>query len=159
MRALVLDLHDRRQHAVAAVGLSFVRIKALHQLVDGPLPMRELAARLGVDRPYVTVISDDLEARGLVTRGPHPSDRRAKLLSITPAGREIDARAGQVLNEPPAALVALPEEQLRLLNEVLDRLVAAAEAPAISRPPASRTAAHRPHRHSGRRPSRRRRTR
>lgn len=41
----------------------------------------------------VKLIVDQLEADGLVTRSPHPSDRRATLVEITAAGR---ARAGEV---------------------------------------------------------------
>jgi DNA-binding MarR family transcriptional regulator len=129
MRELVLDLHDRRQDAVAAVGLSFVRIKALRRLATGPSTLRELAAHLGVDPPYVTVISRDLEARGLLTRTAHPTDRRAKLLTITPAGRKINDRAARVLNAPPAALAALPADELERLADVLARLAAPTPPP------------------------------
>jgi DNA-binding MarR family transcriptional regulator len=129
MRELVLDLHDRRQDAVSAVGLSFVRIKALRRLATGPSTMRELAAYLGVDAPYVTVISRDLEERGFVTRSVHPTDGRAKLLTITPAGRDVNDRAGGVLNAPPAALAALPADELERLADVLARLAAPTPPP------------------------------
>ncbi len=138
MRMLVLDLHDRRQQACAAVDLSFARIKALQQLAGGPMAMRVLAGRLGADPPYVTLISDDLEQRGLVQRSVHPTDRRAKLLTITPAGREVLARAERVLEEPPAALLDLTGEELAILTVLLDRVVDAVEAA----PAARRVARH-----------------
>jgi len=123
MRTLVLDLYDRRQDASAIVGLSILRIKALRLLTVGPLTMRELATRLGADPPYVTLIVDDLQERALVIRTVHPTDRRAKLVSLTDAGRETQIRAEEVLAEPPAALRELPVEQLTLLNETLERLI------------------------------------
>ena len=124
MRALVTD-HDRKREACAAVGLSFVRVKALRALDGEDLTMGELASRLAADPPYVTLIAADLEERGLISRGPHPRDGRAKLLSITPAGRDVAATAERILSEPPAALSALPDDQLgeltRILGEVVER--------------------------------------
>ncbi len=127
MRMLVLDLHDRRHQASAAVELSFLRIKALKVLDVGPTTMRELSGRLGADPPYVTLISQDLEQRGLVRRTVHPTDRRAKLLSITPAGQAVLARAEAVLDEPPPALLDLTSQELEILTVLLDRVVEAVE--------------------------------
>jgi DNA-binding MarR family transcriptional regulator len=76
LRALVLDRFDRRAEVTAAaLGLSFARVRAVLAVADEPLPMRELATRLAADPPYVTLIVDDLQARGLVDRRPHPADR------------------------------------------------------------------------------------
>ena len=63
MRALVLDRYDRRKKVCDALGMSFIRAKALRRIVDGPMTMRELAAALGTDPPYTTVVVDDLERR------------------------------------------------------------------------------------------------
>jgi len=128
MRALVLDLHDRRQEACATVDLSIAKIKALRALSNEPMTMRELAARLSADPPYVTLIGDDLERRGFITRSVHPTDRRAKLVTLTDAGRDANARAQRVLAEPPAALAELPADELAVLTRVLERLVEAAPA-------------------------------
>jgi DNA-binding MarR family transcriptional regulator len=40
----------------------------------------------------VTDLVDALEAAGLVSRGPHPTDRRATLVSLTEAGDAAAAR-------------------------------------------------------------------
>src|SRR4051794_41564343 len=77
MSALVLD-HDRKVQASEALGLSFARVRALRQLAKQPLTLRALAEHLLADPPYVTVMVDDLEKRGLVARKPHPDDRRAQ---------------------------------------------------------------------------------
>ena len=125
MRALVLD-YDRRREASVEVGLSFMRIKALRELADEAMTMSELASRLFADPPYMTLIASDLEERGLISRAPHPRDGRAKLLSITPPGRDVAAAAGRVLNEPPAALRDLPDEDLRELARILGEIAGAA---------------------------------
>ena len=49
--------------------------------------MGELSQRLMVTGANVTGITDQLEAEGLVRRLPHPSDRRAFTVQLTPRGR------------------------------------------------------------------------
>lgn len=129
MRAMVLD-NDRRREVCDALGMSFVRAKALLCLDDEPLSMAELAGALAIDAPYATVVVDDLEARGLVRRRPHPSDRRAKLVAATPAGSEAAARARAILEAPPDALLRLDPADLRTLGRLL------AGAPGDREPPA-----------------------
>ncbi len=121
MRALVLD-HDRRKEVCDALDMSLVRIKALLALAGESMTMRELATRLSTDRPYTTLIVDDLEARKLLARNVHPQDRRAKVVAVTSAGQDAARRAARMLNEPPAALRTLSTEQLNALDEILARL-------------------------------------
>jgi len=122
MRALVLDRYDVKAAACAALGMSFVRIKALRHIAAAPVTMRDLAGMLASDPPYVTLIVDDLTRRGLVTRSPNPADRRSRIVTATPAGHAAAARAGQILGEPPAALRALDDGELATLDRILARL-------------------------------------
>ena len=70
-----------------------------------------MARELGLDRTVMTYLVDDLEQAGLVERQPDPSDRRARHVLITEAGRErldsarLDA-ATRVLRLPVWALVS-----------------------------------------------------
>ncbi len=78
-----------RQHATelaADYDLSFLQLRALWRL-EQPLATGTLAEQLGLDRSNVTSVVDGLEVRGLVTRQPHPEDRRVKLLVLTDPGR------------------------------------------------------------------------
>lgn len=124
MRELVLDQHDRRKDVTEALGMSFVKAKALRRLAKGPMSMRELALQLLTDRPYATVLVDDLEQRGLVSRTVNPDDRRSKLVTVTDEGRAAAELATKILATPPASLLALPVEDLRELDRILDRIVA-----------------------------------
>jgi DNA-binding MarR family transcriptional regulator len=128
MRRLVLDLHDRRFAVSEATGMSYLRAKALRMLLPGPLPMRELGAALVTDAPYVTVIVDDLEERGLVEREANPADRRSKLVRITAAGRAVARKAAEIQSAPPPALAALPASDLETLDRILRGLVEGSEA-------------------------------
>ena len=51
------------------------------------LKMGELSRRLMVTGGNVTGITDQLQQEGLVSREALPSDRRAYLIRLTPAGR------------------------------------------------------------------------
>ena len=121
MSEIVLD-HDRKVAVSDALGMSWTRVLALRQLATEPLTLRVLADRLTADPPYVTLMVDDLEQRGLVQRMPHPEDRRSKLVELTATGRAAAARAEAILDEPPAGLSQLPGEDLATLLGVLERL-------------------------------------
>lgn len=123
MRALVLDRYDRRKKVCDALGMSFIRAKALRRIVDGPMTMRELAAALGTDPPYTTVVVDDLERRGLVTRTVRAGDRRSKIVSITPDGAAQAHLAERILNDPPRPVRELPATDLEALGRILGTLL------------------------------------
>jgi DNA-binding MarR family transcriptional regulator len=123
MGDLVLD-NERRREVADALGMSFGRAKALRRLARAPMAMGDLASTLGIDKAYVTVIIDDLEAQGLVRRRPHPSDRRAKLVEATRKGKDLARRADKILGTPPPGLLSLEprqaEELLRILRVVAE---------------------------------------
>ncbi|MYS82670.1 MarR family winged helix-turn-helix transcriptional regulator [Embleya scabrispora] len=125
MRTLVLERHDRRRQVTEATGLSFVRVKALRRIAAGPLSMRELAARLSTDKPYTTLVVDDLERRGLIERTIHPADRRQRMLAVTPEGLRIAQIARGILDDPPEILRDLPRADLAALDRVITALVEA----------------------------------
>ena len=120
---LVLDRHDVKAAACAALGLSFVRVRALRLVAAGPLPLGTLAERLGTDPPYVTVIVDDLAARGLLTREPNPADRRSRLVTLTAAGARAAATAERILGAPPEPLLALSPADLSTLDRIVTALL------------------------------------
>ncbi|SEN27829.1 MarR family winged helix-turn-helix transcriptional regulator [Actinacidiphila rubida] len=118
LRALVLEQNERRKETADALGMSFFRVKALRRIAAEPMRMSELAVELGSDRPYVTLVVDDLVKRGLVERNPHPTDRRSKIVTVTPDGKAAAARADAILSTPPDAVSALPPEDLAALDRI-----------------------------------------
>ena len=123
MTDLVLE-NTRRREVTEATGINFGRTRALRRLARQPLSMGELAAALGIDPPNATVVVDDLEAMGLVRRGPHPTDRRAKVVEATRKGKELAGRADAILATPPAALSALSADDLEALRRILASVAA-----------------------------------
>jgi DNA-binding MarR family transcriptional regulator len=84
----------RRLRQEAASELSPSQSAAL-ATVDrhGPLTPSELALRERIKRPTATRVIAWLEASGLVDRTRDPHDGRSSLVTLTPAGRELLARA------------------------------------------------------------------
>jgi DNA-binding MarR family transcriptional regulator len=121
MSDLVLD-NERRREVADALGMSFGRARTVRRLARRPMSMGELAAALGIDPPNATTVVSDLEALGLVTRRPHPTDGRAKIVEATRKGKELARRADAILATPPPALAAASEEDLETLREILGRV-------------------------------------
>lgn len=118
---LVLD-NERRREVSDAIGLSFGRVKALRRIARHPMTMGELAAKLGIDAPYATLVVDELERQGLVERRPHPSDRRVKLVTATPWGTKEAQRAQDILNRLPVGMETLSGAELETLATILEKV-------------------------------------
>jgi DNA-binding MarR family transcriptional regulator len=75
----------------AEFSTTLTRFDVLAQLdaASGKLSMGELSARLMVTNGNVTGLIAGMEADGLVTRLPHPADRRSTLIGMTEAGRAL----------------------------------------------------------------------
>ncbi len=124
MAHLVLDQRDPRQAVADATGISFSRARVLRRLLRGPAKMSDLAARLGTDKPYLTIMIDDLVQRGLVTRIEAPDDRRAKVVTLTDAGRALAAEAEQIVSQPAPGLARLDPGELATLARLLEKACA-----------------------------------
>ncbi|MEJ3750679.1 MarR family transcriptional regulator [Actinomycetes bacterium KLBMP 9797] len=87
-------------------GLSMWAYVVLLHLDDRPVRTQAaLAEAVGADKTRIIAVLDDLAERGLIHRQPDPADRRARLLSITEAGRRTR----------DAAQVAIQQQEERLL--------------------------------------------
>jgi DNA-binding MarR family transcriptional regulator len=104
------------------LGTGSGRIRVLFLLREQAMTLAQLAEAHGVDRPYATIIVDKLEQLGYVERRPHPSDRRSKVVTLTPAGQDAAALATSTLSEPPAALRSLDAGQVAELIGLMSLL-------------------------------------
>ena len=75
---------------LATIGLSLAKLAALQVLAEAgeSLPLSQLADRLSCVKSNITQLVDRLEADGLVRREADPHDRRARLATLTAAGRK-----------------------------------------------------------------------
>ena len=114
--------------SLAASGLTVARTTLLwHLRAAGPSTQRALADALGVSARNVTGLVDGLVAAGLVSREPHPSDRRATLVTPTPRGSALLDELGRGQAELAGQLFGgLSPERLdglvSALDDVLERL-------------------------------------
>jgi len=89
---LTVLLGDDMRRGLAEIGLTESRVRVvwtLHEL--GPSTQRVLAQQLGVAPRTVTTLVDVLVDTGFVTREPHPTDRRATLVTLTEHGSTVTA--------------------------------------------------------------------
>lgn len=86
----------------------FTTLRWLAEHAPKPLTQRELAVLMASDPNTMTVIVARLEALGLVTRAASATDRRARLVGLTPAGCRKFRRA-------QAVALSLQQEVLGLL--------------------------------------------
>ena len=91
--------------------------------IDGPMPMKELASCMEFDPSYVTMIADRLEARGLVERQPHPTDRRVKNLVLTAKGKRLRAKLPDTLWSGDTVFSSLDTAQRAQLTDLLNGLI------------------------------------
>ena len=63
------------------------------------VPLRDLVAATGQRPSTLTGVLDRLERRRLLTRAPHPDDRRALQVALTPAGRKARAHVDAAFDD------------------------------------------------------------
>src|SRR6202008_940709 len=68
-------------------GSDFAVLEAL--LHKGPLPVNEIGKKILLTSGSITVAVDRLEKRGLVERRAHGTDRRARIVHLTTAGKKL----------------------------------------------------------------------
>jgi DNA-binding MarR family transcriptional regulator len=107
-------------------------------LALGAEPVRgqaALAQAIGADKTRIIGVLDGLQERGLIERRPDPSDRRARLLALTPHGRRVrDSAQAGIQRREDRLLARLPGEDRAAFLRVLRTLSALTEEE-IGEPP------------------------
>lgn len=112
-----LDAHVRR--VADSLGITASQAIALREL-SGPMTLTELAERMGCEASNAGYVIDRMEAQDLVVRKPHPTDRRAKRLTLTPGGRSCRANVIKALGKQ-APIDALSQAEQAALADLLRR--------------------------------------
>jgi DNA-binding MarR family transcriptional regulator len=91
-----------------------------------PLSVKDLSGMLQLDPGTLSPLLKRLEAGGLIVRQRAQNDERTLAVTLTPAGRELRARAEKI---PPAIVERLGMDiaELQHLHESLTRVIAAAK--------------------------------
>ena len=119
-------LLQRASHAMATeltaamedLGLSPRGRCVLTAAAGEDLTQIEIARAIGLDKTTMVVTLDELESKGLVERRPSPSDRRARVIAVTPSGRKMlkkaEAVAARVQEDVLSSLA--PDERKALIG-------------------------------------------
>jgi DNA-binding MarR family transcriptional regulator len=102
----------------------------------------DLVRAVGLDKTTMVVTVDELERAGLAERRPSPTDRRARVVEVTDAGREKLAEADRLIHAVHEdVLETLPEPERTVFVDALTALVGGrlAEAVPTSQPVRRRT--------------------
>jgi DNA-binding MarR family transcriptional regulator len=123
--ALVVERVNRKvQDALGTTRLGAAHGRLMAELRPG-IKAIELAQRLGITKPSVGQLLDRLEAEGMISRSPDPSDGRAQLIYPTERAGQAYAVAREALmeveNEWRQTLGSEPLQGLRQSLEILDR--------------------------------------
>ena len=118
--SLHTELTARLEHLGLTPRAQCVLIKAL----EGEQTQIRLAERCGLDKTTMVVTVDELEKAGLAERRPSPSDRRARIVAVTEAGKALAEEGDALVNGVFAdVLDSLPDDERLVFASALSRLV------------------------------------
>ena len=94
----------------------------VRSLGDG-VRQKELATAMSVEGPSLVRLLDNLERRGLIERREDETDRRARGIYLTRAGRDLAVRVAKVGGEIQARVLAkVPPADLEICRSVFDTI-------------------------------------
>lgn len=89
LRMVVMRLARRLRAERSDETLGLSQMSALSSLMRGPLSPTALAQAERIQPPSMTRVISALEARGLIKREEHETDKRQSVIAITSAGRTL----------------------------------------------------------------------
>jgi len=112
------------ERSIEDAGLCLSDFAALEALLHkGPLTITEIQGKVLLASGSMTAAVDRLEKKGLVIRSPAPSDRRAKVLELTPeGGRVVQTAFRRHAAELESAMAVLNPSEKRQLYALLKKL-------------------------------------
>ncbi|MBC7582065.1 MarR family transcriptional regulator [Aeromicrobium sp.] len=125
--ALVAFLMQTKQHIVTVAvehGLTGVQALTLLSLKSrDERSMTELCKQYDCDASNVTGIVDGLEQKGLVSRQPHPHDRRIKLIHLEEAGRTVQKKLiADIAGTSPDMFNGLADAEIEQLAALIQKM-------------------------------------
>ena len=105
-------------------GISIPEWRVLAHLAQaGSVSVRDICARIDMDKSKVSRAATRLEEAGLVEKLGHAGDRRLVALSLTSDGEALMARLGAIAAAFHADLLAELGPHAGVINACLDRLI------------------------------------
>ena len=109
---------------LAELGTTPREICVLGKAHRAELTQSRLGELAGLDKTTMVVTMDKLEQAGLAERRPSATDRRARIVAVTPAGEKLLAAGQQVVDQAHADMLsALPEADREVFVRCMSTLV------------------------------------
>jgi MarR family transcriptional regulator, transcriptional regulator for hemolysin len=116
----------RFEAALASAGLEVTVAESrtlFHAARQDGMRQAALAERMGIEPMTLVNFLDRLEGRGFVTREPDPSDRRAKIVKVTPAAQPLLERLEVIARGVRRqAVVGLSERDMEIVGRALEHM-------------------------------------
>ncbi|MGR5556025.1 MarR family winged helix-turn-helix transcriptional regulator [Vibrio fortis] len=125
---LITEFYDKmsswEQSVVKDTGYSLAQVHTIEVLgVHGALRMKELSEKLGITTGTLTVQIEKLVKAELVKRCEHPTDRRAIVVDLTPAGQAIHTQHNQLHLDLVNDLTSgISSEETQVLTACLEKM-------------------------------------
>ena len=109
---------------MAPFGLRPVDFSVLTLIAHNPgITSRQLCAALDILPPNLVGMIKSLDKRGLIERRPHPTDRRAQGLHLSPAGKKLQKEAQATATKLESDVASrLSAEELTTLKTLLRKV-------------------------------------
>ncbi len=113
-----------------AAGISPTQVAILAHVAESPgCGVKEIARALGLSAPSISVSVRQLEAKELLSRQPHPRDRRAVQLFLTPEGQALHEQTTAFQREFFARLLkGLDAQEQAQLVSLLEKALGSTQA-------------------------------
>ena len=117
-------LATRMNAAFAEIGMTPRAYCVLSHAMSGEYTQIELAGLSDLDKTTMVITLDELERAGYAERRPSPTDRRARIVAVTPAGAAAVSAGHQVADRVHGeVLAAIPDSQRDAFTGALTALV------------------------------------
>jgi DNA-binding MarR family transcriptional regulator len=118
-------LTTRMTAALAGIGMSPRAHCVLAHASQAERTQAQLAELSDLDKTTMVVTVDHLERAGLAERVPSSTDRRARIIKVTPQGEQVAAEGQAIVDRVHREVLdALPEEERAVFVSALNRLAA-----------------------------------
>jgi DNA-binding MarR family transcriptional regulator len=113
---------DERLKSFEMIGPQFAMLKLLS--IEGRMTQVQLGGYMAMDKATMVRMIDGLEQRQYVKRVQSETDRRAKWLELTPAGKKMISKLNQMRDEAEAELLApLTATEKKQLKDIIAKLL------------------------------------
>ena len=110
----------------AEAGLSIPEWRVLAHLAhSGAVSVRDINARVNLDKSVVSRAAARLEQAGWVRKSANDADRRLVVLELTPEGQALMTRLGRIAEDFQAELLAELGRDAAALRRALDGIIRA----------------------------------